>query len=642
MTRSLDRLPFDILFYIASSLHLDDVVHLGQTCRQLKAFLDEGTLQRSIVENLPHAKEAKLARAGRISYSQALHSIYDRRYALSNAYPFSARTFGQGNNFLYRQGVLCVLTGDIVCVSDVRAPWGSVRLKLTAIVRPILQSAFSILGSTKTTLLYYSDRILAIYVENEIRSNVGHVFAISTAAEKETGYSRVITAFQITSTSKLFVRHNPRYLYYGTHSGIGDDGHHKWEISGVSLDEQFPLPEAERPLLFEDFHGTDIGSTVAFEIFDDHFYAVSNQGTFEVEELDWTSFYHCIRFPLDNPVTKAMLKDERVFRRQHAQGPIHDSWTDLSLQVSERTNKIMILESRREWVQASSRQSRTFYTCNFHVNSKRSSRESSPSEDASETVPLPEDDPFVDILDSSNKPNWMPTPDQYSWSRHPEFTKSDTAPRSFILAKTKFRAYNYSCTSFLDLVEDEYCCNDPSKQPCLRLRVGSRRETGLKKSALDVKGKGRADAVVEPVFADQVDYRNSPIAMWPPPASRCACSSRLHDILNPPLPLGLSHARSVTGVLDDRTLVYMVKAGRSYGASDEGALGTVVVIDFTRPDNNVENVTFVAAPALARCDSKMAHDNDDEDREEVSDDFDASCWQWAVGQHRHCKAGLCR
>lgn len=50
MTRSLDRLPFDILFYIASSLHLDDVVHLGQTCRQLKAFLDEGTLQRSIVE----------------------------------------------------------------------------------------------------------------------------------------------------------------------------------------------------------------------------------------------------------------------------------------------------------------------------------------------------------------------------------------------------------------------------------------------------------------------------------------------------------------------------------------------------------------------------------------------------------------
>jgi hypothetical protein len=46
----LDRLPFDIIFYISSSLHLDDVVHLGQTCRQLKGLLSERTLQRCVVE----------------------------------------------------------------------------------------------------------------------------------------------------------------------------------------------------------------------------------------------------------------------------------------------------------------------------------------------------------------------------------------------------------------------------------------------------------------------------------------------------------------------------------------------------------------------------------------------------------------
>jgi hypothetical protein len=50
MTLSLDRLPFDVLFYISSSLHLDDVVHLGQTCHQLKGLLDERALQRCIVE----------------------------------------------------------------------------------------------------------------------------------------------------------------------------------------------------------------------------------------------------------------------------------------------------------------------------------------------------------------------------------------------------------------------------------------------------------------------------------------------------------------------------------------------------------------------------------------------------------------
>jgi hypothetical protein len=50
MTINLDRLPFDILYHIASSLHIDDIVHLSQTCQQLKASLEEDTLLRSLVE----------------------------------------------------------------------------------------------------------------------------------------------------------------------------------------------------------------------------------------------------------------------------------------------------------------------------------------------------------------------------------------------------------------------------------------------------------------------------------------------------------------------------------------------------------------------------------------------------------------
>jgi hypothetical protein len=49
MTTSLDQLPFDILFCIASNLHIEDLVHLSQTCRQLEALLDERTLcQRTV------------------------------------------------------------------------------------------------------------------------------------------------------------------------------------------------------------------------------------------------------------------------------------------------------------------------------------------------------------------------------------------------------------------------------------------------------------------------------------------------------------------------------------------------------------------------------------------------------------------
>jgi hypothetical protein len=50
MSPSLDQLPFDVFFSIVPSLLLDDVVHLGQTCRQLKTLLDEKTLCRSVVE----------------------------------------------------------------------------------------------------------------------------------------------------------------------------------------------------------------------------------------------------------------------------------------------------------------------------------------------------------------------------------------------------------------------------------------------------------------------------------------------------------------------------------------------------------------------------------------------------------------
>jgi hypothetical protein len=524
-------------------------------------------------------------------------------------------------------------------VADIRSTCGTVRLNLTAVIQSILQSAFATSGCFKISMMYYSSRVLAVYVEAENRPNIGYIFAICVK-EQPTSASRVITAFQIIASSKLFVRHTDRYLYYGTHTGIGDDGHHKWEISGVSLDEKFPLPETDRPLLFEDFHGTDIGSTVAFEIYNDYFYGISNQGTFEVEEVDWTSFYHCVRFPLDKPITKEMQKDERVYRRQHAQGPIHDSWTDLSLQLSEYTNDVMILESRREWAQASSRQSRTFYTSRFQVRSKRSSKLSTPTEDDSAAVLLPDNDLFVDLLDSSNKPNWMPTPAQYSWMRHPEFAKTETSPRSFILAKTKFRAYNHSCTSFLDLVEDDRCCNDPSKPGCLRLRVGSRHESSLNIPPLDVKGKGRADEA-EFVFEDHVNYRNSPVRMWPPPASRCPCSQRLHDIINPPLPLGPSHARSVTGILDGRTLVYMVKPGRSYGASDNSTLGTIVVVDFTRPYAARDSTQLSTPATMRRVDSKM-DDNDDANMEERgSDDRNTSHWQWTIGQERRCKARAC-
>jgi hypothetical protein len=50
MPITLEKLPFDILFYVACSLDFDDIIHLSRTCRQLKLLLHENTLCRKVIE----------------------------------------------------------------------------------------------------------------------------------------------------------------------------------------------------------------------------------------------------------------------------------------------------------------------------------------------------------------------------------------------------------------------------------------------------------------------------------------------------------------------------------------------------------------------------------------------------------------
>ncbi|RYN19442.1 hypothetical protein AA0114_g12998 [Alternaria tenuissima] len=257
-------------------------------------------------------------------------------------------------------------------------------------------------------------------------------------------------------------------------------------------------------------------------------------------------------------------------------------------------------------------------------------------EESSDEPLLPEDDLYVPLIDSSNNAHWKPTPDLYSWSQHPEFSPTDPSPRSFILARTKFRAYNYACTSFVDLVEDERCCNDPSQPPCLRLRIGSRREMGLDYSATSCKEKAPFDEM-KPNFLDtQTRYRHSPIRMWPPSASRCPCSKRLHSILNRPLPSASPfHTRSITGVLDEQRLVFMIKPGRSYGPGDDNTLGTIVVVDFSRPLTSTAHAPSASQPpSLLRRDSMMENN--------ICVLFDESAMCWSSSSKGRCRGRTCQ
>ncbi|KAF2643944.1 hypothetical protein P280DRAFT_221736 [Massarina eburnea CBS 473.64] len=626
----LDGLPYDILFYVTSHLEVNDIVSLGHSCRQLKGLLHESTLCRRTIENhVRYTREAKPAQEhdhnivenqsqgieisrptqdSQSSYCEALKNIYERRHALSNGIPFSARIVGQGHGFCYRQGVLCILQGNIIRVSDEHISSETLEIDISPY---ITSSEVSSSASEYTlTLLHYSDEIITVHHERKIRPNNSRILALSTRAETSGG-DRLIKEVPLTSSYKLFSRHNAQWLYYGTYSALALDGHHEWEVQGVSLNDNSQSIPA---ISLEGFFGTDIGSTIAFEIHDGDFLAVSNQTSFDVEEIDWTSFYHCIRFPLDQPGQNIEV-NKKVYRRQHKEGPIHDSWTELTLQIDERTNKPMIVESRREWVGSSSKQARTFYIKEFDTN--ETPRTELPEHD------LPQDDLYTTVLDDHSKPNYAPYQSRTNYYFHPENPPGSDPPRSFILARTKFKNYNLSSNTFLDLVEDDRCCPNSPTGPCLRLRVGSRRVAPLDWTPQTSPSLGSPSSAYTPSEhpADylgrkgDVVYRHSSIRMWPRPAKSCACSKRLHNILNPPLPSGPSYSRYVTGCLDDRALVYMLKSGRSYGPGDDGALGVIVMVCFDRCEN------------LGR------------GSEGNGADGASSYWQWEPGV---CRNGICR
>ena len=119
------------------------------------------------------------------------------------------------------------------------------------------------------------------------------------------------------------------------------------------------IPTGSKPLQLEDFTGSDIGSTVAFKIHNGFFYALSNKTPFNIKEVNWTIFYYCVRFRFKQPFKNALEINALeinacIYRRQHAEGPIND-WTNLSLQVDESTNHLIIVEPRCEWVNGASK-----------------------------------------------------------------------------------------------------------------------------------------------------------------------------------------------------------------------------------------------------------------------------------------------
>lgn len=418
----------------------------------------------------------------------------------------------------------------------------------------------------------YADNIavltchLGIYGPHLFAVNISEDFNESSPATTNVRRSRIVLSTPLISNKKLFVRHNSRHIIWGTHSATGDEGNHEWLLYRHDL--ATPNIVSKDPLQLRNFYGGEIGSTVSFTIYEDHFYAVTNQTSFETEEVDWTSYYHVVKFRLD--VVDPEVVPRMIWRRQHLEGPINDAWTDLGFQIDHRTGELLIVECRKEWVDGSSRCVRTYY--------------SQPLQrailvDADVILRAPPDDPLRRTLDEKNKSHYEDSHvriERYvhsEYARHGSGEDAKERKKEYIRAKTKWNGYDFNRQCFVDLVSEDVA-DEGSWRPRerLRVRVVSRKEINplvldenedeRGNECEDVMGQGQngdSKYRVRPRVKDkdgvemrdgEEKFTSSEIALWP--GDGMEVPRDLDDILCPG-----GKAGEVKAVLGDEGIVYL-------------------------------------------------------------------------------------
>ncbi|KAK8095558.1 hypothetical protein PG999_013580 [Apiospora kogelbergensis] len=527
---------------VATSLSLEDVFDLSLCCRHFQYLITEDSFAKRII----HAKaqfslEAQQAEIdGR--YARALRRLVKRRRAIAEARPYVVAMVGLADTHVFSDGKLCYVHQDLhedmaqqwLRILDLHNPSGQEtvinipRLTAEAIPRSETRQNYSF------SVIHNAEGITSCLCSFTLPEPEDWLLIIDTEKHELVG------AILLESTIRLFVRNSESYLYYGTHSEYGADGFRKWVLRFFDLTKRHL---SRRKIHLSNLVGYEIGSTVCFDIIDGYLYGLSNQTAFEVEEIDWTSYYYCFRFRLEDPDPHKtqIMKKRDSWRRQHAEGPIDDRWGFLKLEKDERTGQVRIIESRKEWLTGQSGNRRSYYATNVVFKNEGEGTTDEELDDNTENN-LP-DDPLTMLLESSSNPNYLRPP-----SRPPRSVHSGDDGTLFGLSKTHLRSYYDSSETFLDLVDDP-----TPLAPCtqrLRIRAGKRmaarfmklQETSASSSVQGHREKEKAEEV-----------RNL-ITMWPgEPENGCSdpTSERLSRLMNP-----MGHQGNILAADDERSMVY--------------------------------------------------------------------------------------
>ncbi|KAI8963701.1 hypothetical protein F5Y11DRAFT_318390 [Daldinia sp. FL1419] len=539
----LQRLPYEIMSYVVKYLEIAEIFDLALTCHHFQYLVREERFCRAIITaQASHTAEAQEAqRSGH--YSRALRRVAKRHQALARASPYVVGIVGFADSYEYIQGTLCYIIENRpqrwLRILDLHSS-ASYELVIdipTLVHEAVPRSAKS--RKYKFRVLYHADGITSCLFSFAL-PNTENWLLVFKADEQ-----LIIAAYQLDSAAKIFVRNNKDYLYFGTHSEDGADGFRKWVLTGYDIKK---CTWFSQKMHLTDVVGYDVGSTVCFEIIDDHFYGLSNQTDFEIRETDWNSYYHCFRFPLHDPSVKnkQIMKTEDSWRRQHAEGPIDDRWSFLKLEKDEASGIINIVESRKEWLTNKSGSLRTYYITQVTFGSDS-------GVDSNGVSPAAEGNPTVGRSTRSvaylDKPHGSDL--RFRSPENVHHGDDSSMALVFTRSQTHLRAYQRCCSTYMDLVDD-VSSSGLSGSRNLRLR------SGFRKSRAYWPPCGHLEYELEPKLEPNEEpmgpYQPNEVYFWPPKQdgpTRSPFLKNIYEILNPP-----GYRGGITATSDERSVVY--------------------------------------------------------------------------------------
>ena len=382
---------------------------------------------------------------------------------------------------------------------------------------------------------------------------------------------------KVPQNAHSFVRQTKFEAVYGYLSPTlnGWHGHRQWVFEYWRFSNKGEYKRKVLPNLYT-HPGNDIGTSVVFEIFDAKFYVVSNQDTLTSEEANPVSFYYISCYSLDCENIEEP-KPWKLWRRNHRDGPIDDNWTNLRLRKDESTGRLIIAETRKEWVERLGKLKRTHYSQDLHNGAIYDVDKDPESGDGSlvhsevdEQYGTPPPDPIQALkiqlpsVLSRRVPQKLQAPSEKMW--HSEYQGDEPPPgyRDFLSSRTRYSAYIRRSAAYLDLVIDEDLWNT------LRVRIQSR-----KKKALPVGSRNASNPLTchELHAAGNVDdeecYVDSATNLWPP-------TNAPHKLLKMLNPCSREDRVKFHAASDERSIVYMAEPQ----CRGSGGMNSIILINF--------------------------------------------------------------